>query len=91
MKLSKNFILSSAILSILHLTACSNVPEGFCECLNISKDLNLLSKGMMDGESSQEERARFQKVKEAQQKICSPFSETKGEEMREWVLQCERK
>lgn len=78
-------ILFSAIL----LIGCNSAPEGFCECLEQGDKLNKVTNEVLSGDLSNAKKEEMLKTRKEKNKVCAPFAEANGTEMREWKKSCE--
>lgn len=80
-------LVSSAMLVI---SACGNkVPDGFCECLDKSEELNAIANQVLLGNDTNEKGQLLIQLRQEQAQLCKDFEATSGPDMMEWKKQCE--
>ncbi len=82
----KTFII--AVTAIL-FSACSGAPDGFCECLEKSEELNGVANQVLLGNDTEQKAKDLIQLREEQSALCKDFEETSGPDMIEWRKECE--
>ncbi len=73
----------------LILVGCNSAPEGFCDCLEKGEQLNSITNEVLSGDLSNAKKDQMLKTREEKKKLCAPFENANGGEMREWKKSCE--
>jgi|TARA_R110000737_G_scaffold284835_1_gene291292 hypothetical protein len=77
------------LFSALLLIGCNSAPEGFCDCLEQGEKLNKVTNEVLSGDLSNAKKDELLKARKEKEKLCAPFVEANGAEMREWKKSCE--
>ena len=77
------------LFATLILVGCNSAPEGFCECLEKGEQLNKITNDVLSGNLTNAKKNEMLKIRAEKKKLCMPFENTKGTEMREWKKSCE--
>ena len=82
-------LLILAILFSLVIASCKSAPEGFCDCMEKGKELDKQTKIILQGEASLEAKKKMVEIRKEKKKVCAPFENSNGNEMREWRKACD--
>ena len=81
-------IFTLAIVSCF-LWSCSNSSKDFCACLEESQKLDAIANQVLLGNDTDEQTKRLIEARETQAQACKDFELSSGEEMKEWMKDCE--
>lgn len=77
------------LIASLILVGCNSAPEGFCDCLEQGEKLNKITNEVLSGDLSNAKKETLLKTRRQKEKVCAPFVNAKGDQMREWKKSCE--
>ena len=82
------FCRSILFFGMVSLVSCSNDGEAFCECIEAGEELNIKTQEFFDRAPNEDEYQEIESLKNNKEKLCEPYKDMDGEQMKELQKSC---